>query len=177
MIAEHLTTSLRTWSTLILLILLATGMPHRAIADEHEQQQKTSNAIHTQSDAANSERQMTNGELQQRGKQLRAALEQTYKNLAEHHELTLNTSIDDVVGKYISSGMSFEAAELILRSAGFNYSITDKVPNTPHLTATIELAAPWLTKSEIVIGLLPKVPSDFHSNVGKRFAIISHVAL
>jgi len=120
---------------------------------------------------------MQDAELRQRGKQLRTDIDQKYKELAESHRLTLNTSIDDVVGKYILIGMSFEDAEGILRSAGFTYTFTGKSFDTPHLTAVVDLPTPRFSRTEVAIYLIPVIQNDFHSNVRKRFAIISHAAL
>jgi hypothetical protein len=152
---------------LVLLVGVSVHSPSVQAAD----QQSTAEVV------TKGDRQMSEEELQQRGKQLRADIEQRYKELARAHKLTLNTSIDDVVGKYILIGMSFEDAEKLLQSAGFTYSITNKAPNTPHLTAVVDLPTHRFSKTEVAVDLVPTIPNDFHSNIGKRVAIISHAAL
>ena len=155
---------------LFFIILLVTVMtqPYLVVAAD---QQATAEI------SKNGDRRMPEEELQQRANKLRTDIEQRYKDLANAHRLTLNTSIADVVGKHIQIGMSFENAEGILDKAGFTLNFTGKTFDTPHLTAMIDLSGVRFSKTEVVIYLLPAVPNDFHSNVAQLSAIITHAAL
>lgn len=64
---------------------------------------------------------MTSDLLEQRGKQLRSAIEQAYKKLVDARSLKPmgGNDITEVVVQYIPVGTSFDDAESILRSAGF----------------------------------------------------------
>jgi hypothetical protein len=65
-------------------------------------------------------------ELRQRGKQLRSALEQALTYGPSFN----GTDVSDVVVPFLSTGISFRDAEVILRSAGFTieYPNLDKPP-------------------------------------------------
>jgi hypothetical protein len=72
-------------------------------------------------------------ELKQRGKELRKAIDEEYKRLADADELKSEMGggrdfITDVVIKYIPIGTSFNDAEAILRTAGFEVGIRNMNP-------------------------------------------------
>lgn len=78
------------------------------------------------------EKMMKSNELEQRGKQLRKAIDEKYKRLADAKALKImghgrNNITDDVI-KYIPIGTSFDDAEAILRAAGFEVGKRDMNP-------------------------------------------------
>jgi hypothetical protein len=75
---------------------------------------------------------MKSKELELRGKQLRKAIDETYKKLADAKALKSmgngRNIITDTVVKYIPIGTSFDDAEAILRAAGFEVGKRDMNP-------------------------------------------------
>lgn len=75
------------------------------------------------------ERHLSDEEVKQRGKELRVALEQRYKEVLLHDTAivyinTHRTIMDDVAIHYIPTGTSFEDAKEIMINAGMDCSMT-----------------------------------------------------
>ena len=97
-------------------------------------------------------------QLQQRGQELRAALQQTYQELLRTKRLNGHrTDITQSVLPYISVGMSFRDAETILHNAGFTIEKPDLGPGTRNL---------WILRSR---GRLSASRLDPRSSVSMRF--------
>jgi hypothetical protein len=118
--------------------------------------------------------------LRQRGKQLRSALEQTYKAYKAPGPPGMFTDISDVVVPFFPAEISFRDAEVILRSAGFTieYPNLDK-PSVPksyqYWYAVRAEIAPFVQGSyyrvDAFVLLLPKAVGDYTtvSKVVARF--------
>lgn len=122
--------------------------------------------------------QMSEAELQQRGKDLRAAIDKRYQELLNNHQLGRKAPIDDVIKRYITSGMSFEDVEAILEAAGIKYRVQNQqTTKRPFLSASLDMPSSWilsLSHTDLGITVFPKIDSDFHSGVGEiRAAIYS----
>lgn len=108
------------------------GMSFSARADDASR--RTSDVQRTQAapfqkDAAlptKEKKAMTTDELKQRGKELRAEIEQAYQKFRGSMEFRkakmADEDISPATGKYIPPGTPFEDAEIILRNAGFELS-------------------------------------------------------
>ncbi len=135
--------------------------------------------------------------LEERGKQLRAAIDQTYKKMSEAHAIKAMPHSDEndltsVVVQYIPLGTSFDDAEKILRSAGFKVgprpsTNSPGIPgdNTPKIQderitksviATIDPYSSFLDgKITIGVFLTPESPTDFtkvskiHAGIGASY--------
>jgi hypothetical protein len=112
-----------------------------------------------------------------RGKQLRAAIDQYYK---EHGVRNAGVQITDLVVKYIPVGTSFDQAEVILTAGGFTVG-----PRVPHqnlppsdpskftVVARIDHYGPWsICGTDVDVYLQPRVPNDY-STVQKITAWIA----
>jgi len=105
---------------------------------------------------------ITADELRQRGKELRADIDATYKQLQASHALsnTVNGGNDltAVVLKYVSVGDSFADAEAILRAAGCVIGVSKQ----GSVTAAIDLGGGFLElKHTFAATLTPRVAGDF----------------
>lgn len=122
------------------------------------------------------ERDRMASNFEERGKALRATLEQTYQKLVAAHELRgglHGTDVTDAVLPYVPIGISFGDAEAILRAAGFDVGPHPDInapakPNRPKdWYAVISKINPFIStfsaKVSIYISLLPKSPGDFTS--------------
>lgn len=114
---------------------------------------------------------MTHDSLGQRGKQLRAAIEQTYKELVDAKALNPRggNDITEIVVRYIPVGMTFDDAEQILRNAGFKVE--------PRPSANPPGSLPWrydvigiidsfdskrfLSNVRVWVHLIPQAPGDY----------------
>jgi len=127
-------------------------------------------------------------ELEQRGKKLRADIDNAYKKLSEASGIKDrgmgSSPITDVVTKYIPIGISFDDAETILRSAGFairprapNPYISEKYPEKYDVVATIDQYVPTpFGKTSVIVSLRPRNPGDY-SVVRKVSAEITRIYL
>ncbi|KAF0190860.1 MAG: hypothetical protein FD165_2321 [Gammaproteobacteria bacterium] len=118
---------------------------------------------------------MTSDLLEQRGKQLRAAIEQTYKKLSDAKALKPMgaSDITEVVVQYIPVGTSFDDAESILRNAGFKVdprpsanptgSRPDRYDVVGSIVPFVQL---FLSRVNVYISLSPMTPGDY-SKVSK----------
>ena len=116
-------------------------------------------------------RQVKAVEMEQRGKELRAALQRTYDTLRVERKLSGGgTDITDSVLPYIRPGTSFGDAEIILRSAGF--TVTHPASRPPEnlnrskdwyaVTARIfPFATEFPMTADLIVTLLPKSPGDY----------------
>ncbi len=115
--------------------------------------------------------------LEVRGKQLRTAIDQAYKRMSDAQTIRGRwVNITSVVVPYIPAGMSFDDAEQVLRSAGFEvkprpgpkglkdhtdpykYNVEALIKNytNPYLN--------WLSSPfgvSIAVDLTPKAPRDY----------------
>jgi hypothetical protein len=106
-------------------------------------------------------------ELEQRGKQLRKAIDEAYKKLEDTHVIKGygSNSIYDVVVHYIPIGTSFDDAEAILRAAGFKVG-PRKQNSLSHdlyeVAAVIEYYVPTsFGRTDIDISLIPESPNNW----------------
>jgi hypothetical protein len=130
--------------------------------------------------------QITSRELEQRGQQLRAEIESIYKNLKASGSLVSavhGNKIDDVVLKYVPTGISFDEAENILRFAGFKVyprpeaNPPGKRPDRYDVSAWIDpLDKGLIWKVQVIVSLSPKAPGDY-SNVSNISAGIFYNTL
>jgi hypothetical protein len=111
---------------------------------------------------------MTSNELQQRGKELRNEIDSVYETLKAEKKLTgRGTDISDRVRKYIPPGSSFDDAEEILRSAGFDVSprppsdTTSNRPDRYSVGADLKLQGSFAIKIQAIVSLTPKGPGDY----------------
>jgi hypothetical protein len=110
-----------------------------------------------------------NDELQHRGKDLRHAIDETYRKLNESNTLKTmgngRNEITDVITKYIPIGENFDDAEVILKAAGFNVGPRERHPVFPGqfcAIGVIEQYAPTpLGKTSITIYLQPINKDDW----------------
>lgn len=121
---------------------------------------------------------VTNESLEQRGKMLREAIERTYKKMLDEKTLSANprarNDISDVVVQYIPAGTSFDDAESILRSAGFNIdprpcAKTDINPHGDVVASIVPFAHESLSKVNLYVFLSPTTQGDY-SKVAKVYA-------
>lgn len=123
---------------------------------------------------------VTSESLEQRGKQLRAALELAYKKKVDAKTLSadprVGNDVTDVVVRYIPIGTSFDDAESILRSAGFR---VDPRPNVKVegnrsgrydvVGAIVPFVQKFLSSVNLYVHLSPAMPGDY-SKVSKVLA-------
>ena len=117
---------------------------------------------------------MTSDSLEQRGKKLRAAIEQAYKKLVDARALKPmgGNNITEMVVQYIPVGTSFDDAENILRNAGFKVYPRPSVdppggnrPDKYDVVGEID-SFDWkrifsFSKVSVVILLSPKAPGNY----------------
>jgi hypothetical protein len=126
---------------------------------------------------------VTSSSLEQRGKQLRAAIEQAYKNLVDTKTLSSKrgNNITEVVVQYIPVGTSFDDAEQILRNAGFkvyprpNANPTGTRPDRYDVVGAID-SFDWkrfLSKVSVWVNLSPQAPGNY----GKVNKVYSGITL
>jgi hypothetical protein len=125
-------------------------------------------------------RQTTPEELQQRGKELRAALDKAYDQTraVRAHEI----DITETVLPYIPVGISFVDAEGIVRNAGFSVERPDLEKSRARggdwyaVTAIIPFfRQPLLGKVSIYLYLIPKSPGDYTTVAKIKAAMLSTV--
>ncbi len=118
------------------------------------------------------ERMSGDTDLDERGEQLRAALEQTYSQLMSKNALRPRPYINDMtsfIKDHIDVGISFDDAEQILRAAGFvvcGRPSADTQSNRPdkyEVQATLLLESRWLSAVEFAMGMAPAGPGDYRT--------------
>jgi hypothetical protein len=118
--------------------------------------------------------QISSDDLEQRGKELRAALQGTYESLRSARKLSGGgTDITESVLPFIQTGMSFSDAESTLRNAGFSvgpHPNSNQASNSSRATdwyavvATISpFDAGFMMKASLYVSLLPSSPDDYTS--------------
>lgn len=125
-------------------------------------------------------------DLVQRGKQLREDIQALYATMKRDKALRARPHINDVADfmrAYIPEGVSFDDAECILRSAGFNVLERPDI-NAPHdsrwetrndrydVIATLLLPGEFMSRAELMLGMRPKSPGDYTAVSEVRAAII-----
>jgi hypothetical protein len=128
---------------------------------------------------------MSPEEIERRGKELRAALQQTYGELVAARKMSgLETDITRFVTPYVSVGMTFEEAESILKAAGFTinpHPTADKArdPNRGKDWHAVLASIPsfvheFMRKVSVYVTLLPKSPGDYTTvdNVKASFFVL-----
>jgi hypothetical protein len=122
----------------------------------------------------NETQQIASDDLEQRGKELRAELQQAYQKLVDSRKLGggRGTDATEAVLPYIPIGTSFWEAETVLRNAGFVVGPRPDVnaPPNPNRAAdwyaVIARINPFSTKLleskiSLYVTLLPKSPGDY----------------
>jgi len=114
---------------------------------------------------------MTKAELERRGKELRAAIDQKYKELIDTktfvNDPTKGNDITVVVLKYIPIGMSFDNGETILRAAGMNVgqhpdiNLPDNGPATYAVWASALLLQELGCQTSSSVFLYPSIPGKY----------------
>jgi plasmid stability protein len=141
-----------------------------------------SNAVHGRA-AEDELREIASNELQQRGKQLRAAFQQTYLEL-EHKLYGTSTDITESVLPYVAPGISFRNAETILRNAGFTVEYPDlnQVANPNRgrdwyvvMARISPFASPFPSRVDAYVLLFPMSPGDYTTvaKVSAGFFVVS----
>lgn len=127
---------------------------------------------------------VTTESLEQRGKQLRVALERAYKEMVDAGTLStdsrVSNNVTDVVIRYIPVGMSFDDAESILRSAGFRVSRPSANPPGTRrdrhdvVGAIAPFAQKFLGGANLYVHLSPASPGDYSkvNKVSAGFALL-----
>jgi hypothetical protein len=118
--------------------------------------------------------EMSSGDLEQRGKKLRTALEDAYRIMITSHTLRGGIHGNDLTATvmlYIPVGTSFKDAEAILRDAGFSIEPYPNLTQPPNpnrasdwyaVIAKISPLAPGdLSKADLYVSLLPISPGDY----------------
>jgi hypothetical protein len=117
-------------------------------------------------------RKMSPEEIERRGKELRAALHQTYEELVASEKVSgLETDISGYIAPYIFAGITFDDAESILRAAGFslNPRPPDNQAKNPNKAkdwyAVLARISPFVQrvigKVSVYVTLFPKSPGDY----------------
>jgi hypothetical protein len=115
---------------------------------------------------------MSPDQIEKRGKELRAALQQTYEELVASRKMSgLETDITQYVKPYIYAGMMFDEAESILKAAGFHIDprpAADRAndPNSPKdwyavLASISPFVQRFMGKVSADVMLLPRSPGDY----------------
>ncbi len=170
----------------LLLVLAVSFCPHPAFADEAGQVDPTALQGMTEREALvklfsgsdNRSIQLVDTQpsvfdLNRQGKRLRSEIERVFKELRSSGKLKSQNPISDLVMKYVPVGTSFKDAEAILRSAEWKIRITQgSLKAVGHFSDI-----PQFSKAELIIGLLPRIPEDFQSGVGKVEAYIIYTTL
>jgi hypothetical protein len=142
---------------LVSLLILGAVMPPYSSADEPVTVTAEHSNLH-----------LTLEDMQRRGKELRAAIDQHYHKLSQIGKLTYDNTIDDLVLKDIPIGMSFDNAEQILRTAGFK--VEPRPPVNPPGTRSdrydvVASIVPYLdafpSRTSIYVSLSPESPGDY----------------
>jgi hypothetical protein len=115
-------------------------------------------------------------ELAESGKALRRDLQVAYDQLRSQKTLTVSLSGNDinyVLAKYIHSGMSFDSAQAILRSAGFDLQVPDahsisgnsnQTANRVSVVGVIKVfAESLLGHTSVYVFLVPPAPGEYTS--------------
>jgi hypothetical protein len=110
-------------------------------------------------------------EIEQRGKQLRIDIDNTYKDLSDKHALKMQNYVSDVVGKYISVGISIEDAKAILKAAGLKIQGQDD----QFISATAKLNSSWIGSSEVYVYITSGTSNN--NRVEKIEALITSATL
>ena len=66
---------------------------------------------------------------------------------------------------------------MVLRSAGIKTHIIKFTSSAHTLSGSADLSKTLVSEVSIIIGLSPKIPKDFHSNVGEVWAAIDYSSL
>jgi hypothetical protein len=133
--------------------------------------QRHSNSNLIQSGAA---RMNSSVDLDERGKTLRENIEELYANMKRNKNLRARPHINDLSGflsTYIPEGISFDDAEHILRSAGFDV-LERREANAPDprgegfvdkhdVIARMLLPSGFMSRAELMLGMRPKSPGDY----------------
>jgi hypothetical protein len=109
--------------------------------------------------------------LQEQGKHLRTAIDQAYKKLSDSLPSKSGINITPVITQYIPLGSSFDDAEQILRSAGFevfprhDHDLEGDSSNKKYeIYAKIDPYRGFFIKENMIgVSLIPRVPGDYKS--------------
>jgi hypothetical protein len=145
----------------VLAMLLSIAMSYEVIAED---QAKT---------ASKDNKPGVSDTLEQRGKRLRAAIDDTYQMLINSHALQMQSDISTVAEAYIPAGTSFADAQAILQSAGAKSEYRCQ----EGICASMKLHGSWFTTVEVLIDLYPDLSGDAQSVVGKVSAMILYTSL
>jgi hypothetical protein len=136
------------------------------------------------SDAKKESHPIATENLNQRGKQLRAAFEDAYRSLRASGKFGgFKIDVTPVVLQYISIGTSFDDAEAILQSAGFfifphpDLDAPENGPQNPNRSKLWYAVTAWInpfdqffpSKISLDVLMLPKSPGDY-TTVDKMLA-------
>jgi len=174
--------SFGVYSALSVLIVLCASTSHRAMAEERpttaayaakEEPTLSKNVL-----AEKGHQHLTDDELKQRGKQLRVAIENKYKELSENNQLIRNGSVPltsipdkgltDVVLGFIPLGTSFDDAERILRGAGFSVEPSPGKTPTQNSANKYDVVASighfddrFASRTDLYVDLSPSALGDY----------------
>jgi hypothetical protein len=114
---------------------------------------------------------MVTEDLQQRGRELRGAIDHTYKTLVDRNGLQQGlkgNDISPVVSKYIPLGTSFDDAEKILRAAGFTVDPRpgqnppeDRPDKHDVVAYIVPYVQGFMSRTNVYISLRPKSPGNY----------------
>lgn len=117
--------------------------------------------------------------LEQRGKQLHAAIQLTYKHLKDTRSLKPINDITEVVNRFIPIGTTFDEAEQILRNSGVRIeprpsaNPSNSYPWKYDVIATID-SFDWTmfpSKVSVSVHLSPIAPGDYDKVIGIKAGI------
>jgi hypothetical protein len=122
--------------------------------------------------------------LDERGNQLRLDLQELYSSVRRNKTVRVGINdIGDFIRGYIPVGISFEDAEHILRSAGFDVPERpgSNVPDAPHwpnrsdkyaVVAATLFPSGLMSRAELMLGLRPKSAGDYSTVKDVRAGIV-----
>lgn len=137
----------------------------------------------------NEKNQMNMSDLEQRGKELRAEIDQEFQKLKGSNKFEFRNDIVPLFEKYMPVGTSFDEAAVILRSAGFNIDPLPPypVPEDPPpgysnesrfmMSGDITLESNFYSKSEAIIVVRPESPGAVHNTIKELYGYILHTSL
>ena len=124
---------------------------------------------------------MSSDSLEQRGKQLGAELNRTYRTLKDAHKLGMGNGpgvdVSSTVATYITIGTSFEEAEKVLQAAGFHLAPRPPRPinrlSAPEwekalrftIMGGLDLDHAFGYRADVVVSLSPDSPGDQGAHV------------
>jgi len=127
------------------------------------------------------ERKMSDEEVERRAKEFEPAIRDYWRDSSKKDGLNPRLRINNIVEKYISTGMSFSDAEKILRAGGFSYRLATNYDGTQFVSCSLDISPKQFLivfqKIEVLFSIKPIIYNDFNSGVGKAGGFIDYTSL